>query len=388
MIENMLANNINKIEISGIRRFYNEVTRVPEALSLTLGQPDFPVPEAVKDAMVLSIISNRTGYTENAGIKSLRDEISLFLEREYKICYNRDEICITVGGSEGIFSALGSIINPGDIVLLPSIAYPAYESCATLLGGRVQYYKLKEDFTPDPESLKEILEKGGVKAVVFSHPSNPTGAVLTKAAKEELYSLLKNEQCFIISDEIYSSIIYEEEYHSIAQYEDLKERIILVGGFSKIFSMTGLRVGYVCAEKKVISAITKLHQYNVSCAPSIAQYGALEGLRSCIPEVKHRREEFRKRRDYSSKRLKDMGLDVNIPGGAFYLFPSIKRYSSCSEDFCKKLLYEGKVAVVPGSAFGRDGEGHIRLSYCYSIEELKNCLDRMENWLEKAFNSI
>lgn len=382
-MENFISENVKNIEISGIRKFFNKVVKIPEAVSLTVGQPDFKVPDSIKDAMIKAINENKTTYTSNAGIEELRGEISNYLNKYFGINYDKEEICITVGGSEGLLSTFTTFINKGDKVLIPTPAYPAYESCVKLLGGEVINYKLNNDFSINHEKLGEIIDEENPKVMVLSYPCNPTGAVLTKEDKEKLYKLIKNKNILIITDEIYSSLSFEDEYYSLAQYEDIKEKVILVSGFSKMFSMTGLRLGYVCAHRKTIDSIIKVHQYAVSCAPSVAQWGAYEGIRSCLSEVEVMKEQFIKRRDYLYEKLISMGFEVNLPKGAFYIFPNIKAFNMSSDEFCEKALNEAKVAMVPGAAFGTGGEGYIRISYCYSIEDLEEAVNRLEAWIRE-----
>lgn len=377
-----MNNNVKNIEISGIRKFYNEVLKHEGALSLTLGQPDFNVPEAVKLSMMKALEDNKTEYTPNAGILELREEICNYL-KGLNIKYNADEVCITVGGSEGLYSVFQAIVNPGEVVLIPSIAYPAYKAIGKIIGANVLEYKLNDDFSIDMEYLRKLLRENDVKAMVLSYPSNPTGALMTKELKEELHNELKDRDIFLISDEIYASLCYEDEYYSLCQYDDLKEKTIFIGGFSKMFSMTGLRVGFVCASKKTINEILKVHQYNVSCATSIAQYGALEGLRKSMEDVRKMRLEFKTRRDFVYGKLLELGFHCNIPQGAFYIFPSIKRFGMSSEVFCMKLLREAGVACVPGSAFGDDGDNYMRISYSYSISQLEDAFRRIESWIKK-----
>jgi aminotransferase len=380
IMDNVFSNNVCNVEISGIRKFFNKVTKVPGAISLTLGQPDFPVPENIKKAMAAAINENKTEYTSNAGISELRDEISKFLYGT-GINYSAHEIIVTVGGSEALLCTFAAFLNYGDKVLVPSPAYPAYESCVKLFGAEVVNYNLNSDFTINFDELKNLIEKENPKLLVVSYPSNPTGAALSCHERDELFEILKEKNIYIISDEIYSSLCYEK-YYSLAQISELRDRVILVGGFSKMFSMTGLRVGYVCASTYIMDNIIKVHQYNVSCAASISQWGAYEGLVSCMNDVNIMKAEFEKRKEYVYKRLIEMGMDVTSPRGAFYIFPSIAKYSMKSEEFCDRLLYEGKVAVVPGSAFGIGGEGYIRISYSYSLEMLTEGLDRMEKWIK------
>lgn len=383
-MKDMFSLNVQSIEISGIRKFFNKVAEVPEALSLTLGQPDFNVPEKIKASMIKAIDENKTGYTSNAGIIELRQQIASYL-KGFDINYEAEEICTTIGGSEALLSVFMSIINQGDKVLIPSPAYPAYESCVKLVGGEVVNYQLNEDFTINFEEVKAVIQRERPKVLVVSYPSNPTGAFLSKEDRDKLYEFLKYEEIIVVSDEIYSALCYEINYYSICQFKDIKHKVILVSGFSKMFSMTGLRLGYVCAPSNFMNQIMKVHQYNVSCAPSIVQWGAYEGLKSCLGDVEEMKEELKKRRDYLYDRLIAMGMDVVLPKGAFYMFPSIKKYGLTSEEFCERLLREGYVAVVPGSAFGVGGEGYIRISYSYSMESLEEGMNRLEKWLKESF---
>lgn len=376
-----LSSNIDNIEISGIRKFYNKVAKIEGAISLTLGEPDFKIPGEIKEAMKKSLDEDRTTYTPNAGIEELREEISKYL-KSLNISFSSKEICVTVGGSEGLLSTFTGILNPGDKVLIPSIAYPAYENCVKILGGEVINYNIKEDLSLDMEQLERVIEKECPKVMVVSYPSNPTGQLLTKDQCDRLFNILKDKDILIVSDEIYSSIVFGE-FNSISQYGKLKDKLILIGGFSKMFSMTGIRIGYVCAAEWILNSIIKVHQYNVSCAPSIGQYGALEGLKKSMYHMEHIKSELKIRRDYVYDRLVSMGLEVIRPQGAFYIFPCIKSFGFSSEDFCDKLLEDTKVAVVPGTAFGKGGEGYVRISYCYSMEDLKLSLDLMEQWLNQ-----
>ncbi|MBU5590614.1 aminotransferase class I/II-fold pyridoxal phosphate-dependent enzyme [Clostridium sp. MSJ-4] len=373
--------NVKDVEISGIRKFFNKVSKVDGAISLTLGQPDFPVPDPLKEAIIKALNEDKTQYTPNSGIYPLRNKISEYLAT-MNINYDAEEVCITVGGSEGLFSVLMAVLNKGDKVLIPNPSYPAYEGIANILGATVVNYSLKGDFSIDIEDLEKKL-KDDVKAIVLSFPSNPTGAVLSKEDMQDLHNLLKKSSVTIITDEIYSSVIFNEEYYSIAQYEDVLDRVILVSGFSKMFSMTGLRVGYVCAKEKYMKEFLKVHQYNVSSAPSIVQWGLYEGFDEGLKSVSVMKNEFKIRRDYVYNRLQNMGLLCTLPQGAFYIFPSIKKFGLSSEEFCTKLLEEVKVACVPGSAFGSLGEGHIRISYCYHMDTLEKSLNILEEWLKQ-----
>ena len=373
--------NLKNVQISGIRKFYNEVKKIDGAISLTLGQPDFPVPKVVKEALINAVNEDKTVYTENAGILPLRKEISQYLMKR-GIDYSADEICITVGGSEAIFTILTALINEGDNVLIPTPAYPAYENIVNILGGNVVSYGLNDDFSINIENLKAIIKENQIKVLVLSLPSNPLGTILTKEEKDELIKIIANNNIFVVTDEIYESLIYEE-YYSVAEEKEILDKVIYISGFSKMFSMTGLRVGYFAAQKQLMDEIMKVHQYNVSCATSICQWAALEGLRNGLDDVENMRNVLRERKDYVISELRNMGLEVNEPKGAFYVFPSIKKFNMSSEEFCLKLLNEEKIACVPGSSFGIGGEGYIRISYCYSMEELKKALLGLKKFINK-----
>ncbi len=373
--------NLKNVQISGIRKFYNEVKKIDGAISLTLGQPDFPVPKVVKEALINAVNEYKTVYTENAGILPLRKEISQYLMKR-GIDYSADEICITVGGSEAIFTILTALINEGDNVLIPTPAYPAYENIVNILGGNVVSYGLNDDFSINIENLKALIKENQIKVLVLSLPSNPLGTILTKEEKDELIKIIANNNIFVVTDEIYESLIYEE-YYSVAEEKEILDKVIYISGFSKMFSMTGLRVGYFAAQKQLMDEIMKVHQYNVSCATSICQWAALEGLRNGLDDVENMRNVLRERKDYVISELRNMGLEVNEPKGAFYVFPSIKKFNMSSEEFCLKLLNEEKIACVPGSSFGIGGEGYIRISYCYSMEELKKALLGLKKFINK-----
>ena len=373
--------NMKNVKISGIRKFYNEVQKVDGAISLTLGQPDFELPKAIKDGLIKAINENKTTYTSNLGIDELRNEISKYLNTK-DISYNANEICITVGGSEALFNIFTALINKNDKVLIPTPAYPAYESIVDILGGEVVNYSLDEQFNIHIDDIENKIKDMNIKYLVLSLPSNPTGAVLSKEEKEKLVRVIKDNDVIVITDEIYEALCYEE-YYSVAQCKEIKEKIIYVGGFSKMFSMTGLRVGYYACSEYLMNEIIKVHQYNVSCAPSICQWAVYDGFKYGLNDVEYMKRIFSKRKDFVVNRLKEIGLDVVIPKGAFYVFPSIKKYNMSSEEFALRLLHEEKVACVPGTAFGNGGEGYLRLSYCYSDEELNESLNRLEKFIKK-----
>ncbi|NFG23030.1 aminotransferase class I/II-fold pyridoxal phosphate-dependent enzyme [Clostridium botulinum] len=376
-----MNNRVKKIQISGIRRFYEKVQKVEDAISLTIGQPDFNVPIQIKKAMIDAIEKNKTIYTSNNGIEPLREEISNYLKR-FNINYDKEEICITVGGSEGLYSVLSAVINEGEKILIPSPAYPAYESISNIIGAKIVTYSLNYDFTLNIDELKIKIDKENIKYLLISFPSNPTGAILSKENRDELIKLIKEKDIIVITDEMYSAIIFDE-YYSVAQDDEVLEKVIYVSGFSKIFSMTGLRIGYVACKSEFMKEIMKVHQYAVSCAPSIAQWGVLEGLKKSLDDVEDMKKSFELRKKYCIKRLKDMNIDTIEPKGAFYIFPSIKKFNMTSEEFCTRLLNEEKLACVPGDAFGNLGEGYMRISYCYSQEILCQAFDRLEKFIKR-----
>ena len=376
-----MNNRVENVEISGIRKFYNKVRKVEGAISLTLGQPDFNTPDIVKRGIEKALLENKTTYTSNAGLDELREEISKYLNT-LGIKYNKEEICITVGGSEGIFSSLMALLNEGDKVLIPTPAYPAYESIVNMVGGTVVNYELNNDFTVNVDNVKEKFKKEDCKYLVLSFPTNPTGAILDKNGRDELIKFIKNENITVITDEIYASIIYDD-YYSVAQDESIKDKIIYISGFSKMFSATGLRIGYIACSENIMKEIMKVHQYGVSCAPSIVQYGMIEGLKYGMDDVLKMKNEFLNRKNYVVNKLREIGFEVNDPKGAFYVFPSIKKFKLTSDEFCERLLNEEKVACVPGTAFGVGGEGFIRISYCYSMEELELALNKIKNFIDK-----
>lgn len=373
--------NLNSVKISGIRKFYNEVQKVDGAISLTLGQPDFKLPVSIEEGLISAIKENKTTYTSNLGIVELREEISKYLLNK-DISYRADEICVTVGGSEALFNIFTALLNKEDKVLIPTPAYPAYESIVTILGGSVVNYSLDNEFKINVEDIKNKIKDMNIKYLVLSLPSNPTGAILSKEEKKQLVELIKENDIVVITDEIYESLCYDE-YYSVAQCKEIKDKIIYVGGFSKMFSMTGLRVGYYACCEELMNEIIKVHQYNVSCAPSICQWAVYNGLKYGLQDVNHMKEVFNNRKELVVNKLKDIGLDVVIPQGAFYVFPSIKKFNIHSEEFALRLLHEEKVACVPGTAFGTGGEGYLRISYCYSEDELVEALKRIEKFIAK-----
>lgn len=384
-MRNPLSDKVVKIQPSGIRKFFDVVNEMPDAISLGVGEPDFDTPWYIREEGIYSLEQGRTFYTSNAGLKELKDEIALYLNRRQGLTYDPNhEIMVTVGGSEGIDVALRAILNPGDEVILPEPCYVSYLPCITLADGVPVRIHLKEEnqfkLTPE-ELLSAITEK--TKAVILAFPNNPTGAVMTKEELAPLVDIIIEKDLLVITDEIYSELTYSGEHVSIASFPNMKERTILINGFSKAYAMTGWRLGYACAPALIMEQMIKIHQFAIMCAPTTSQYAAVAALRHCDDEVKKMRESYNQRRRFLMKAFEDMGLRCFEPYGAFYAFPCIKEFGMTSDEFATRFLKEEKVAVVPGTAFGECGEGYLRISYAYSIEELKEALGRLKNFVER-----
>ncbi|WP_027307670.1 aminotransferase A [Caloramator sp. ALD01] len=381
-MENLLNKDVRSIEISGIRKFYNMVSKYDNVISLTIGQPDFNTPNHIKEAAKLALENNKTIYTHNAGIIELRRAISNFVQKKYNLYYNPDdEIIVTCGASEGIFIALKTILNIGDEVLIPAPCYPGYEPVVKLCGAKVKYI---DTSNTNFKLTKKLLEENigsSTKCIIIPYPSNPTGQCLNLDELNEIADFIKDKDIFILSDEIYSELVYEERHNSIGALNNLKDKTIVINGLSKSHSMTGFRIGYTLSPSYITKHMIKVHQYLNTCATSISQYAALEALTNGIDDSITMKNEYKKRRDYVYDRLIKMGFDVVRPKGTFYIFPNIKKYSNNSFNFALSLLENEKVAVVPGSAFSQYGEGHIRISFAYSMEELKLGLDRIEKFI-------
>jgi aminotransferase len=382
-MEHMLNHKLKQIEISGIRKFFNMVAEEEDVISLTIGQPDFHTPEHIKQAAVNALSLNKTGYTHNAGIIELRKAIAAYNEEKYHISYDPDkEIIVTTGASQAIDITFRGILNSGDEVILPAPIYPGYEPLITLAGAKAVYADTTKDafkLTKD-NLLQHITER--TKCVVLPYPSNPTGASFTKEELNELVSVLKDKDIFILADEIYSELVYERPHYSIATFESIRDKTIVINGLSKSHSMTGFRIGYLLAPSWLAKELLKVHQYNVSCASSISQYAALEALTNGKNDTQIMQEAYNERREYVYKRLVSMGLSVNKPEGAFYFFPKFPMKEMDSFQLGLQLVRKGKVALVPGSSFSVVGEGYMRLSYAYDLETIKKALDRLEGFLQ------
>lgn len=385
MYEHLLNKKVVDIKPSGIRKFFDLANTKKDVISLGVGEPDFATPWNICEAAIYSIKSKRTHYTANAGLLPLREEISRYLNRQYDLHYDpQKEIIVTVGGSEAIDLSLRAILEPGDEVILLQPCYVAYEPAVVLAGGVVRYIELKaeNEFKLTPEMLEGAITPK-TKAIILNYPSNPTGGVMTYEDYLPLVPIIKKHQLIVLSDEIYAELSYEEKHCSLANFEEIRDLVILISGFSKAFAMTGWRLGYMCANETFIHHILKIHQYVIMSAPSSAQYGAIEGLRNGQKYVDEMVEQYKLRRNYIVKGFNDIGLPTHLPKGAFYIFPCIKSTGLSSLDFCEKLLEEQNVACVPGDAFGEAGEGYIRVSYAYSIEEIKVALEKIGYFMEQ-----
>lgn len=384
-IEEKLNQTVVNIPPSGIRKFFDLASQMEGVISLGVGEPDFATPWKIRDAAIYSIEKGYTFYTANRGLLELRKEICKYYDRRFNVQYDPETECVvTVGGSEAIDATMRAIINPGDEVILLQPGYVAYIPSVVLAGGKVVDITLtaENEFKLTPEALKAVITDK-TKAILLNFPCNPTGGFMTKEDLEKIVPILVENEIIVITDEIYAELSYEEKFYSIASFPEIKDQTIVISGFSKAFAMTGWRLGYALGNKKLISAITKIHQYVIMSAPTAAQYGALEGLRSCDDEVEKMRKSYEMRRNLVVKELNEMGLDTFMPQGAFYVFPSIKCTGLSSDKFCELLLKEQSVACVPGTAFSQAGEGFIRVSYAYSIEQLKTALDRIRIFVEK-----
>ena len=384
-MRNPLADTIVNIKPSGIRKFFDLVSEMKDAISLGVGEPDFDTPWHIRDEGIYSLERGRTFYTSNAGLKELKEEIANYLRRRVHVDYDdRHEILVTVGGSEAIDMAMRVMLNPGEEVLIPQPSYVSYEPCTIMAGGKPVIIELKaeNEFRLTPEELLEhITDK--TKLLVLPFPNNPTGAIMEQKDLEAIAKVIIEKDLYVLSDEIYSELTYKEDHVSIASIPDMQERTILINGFSKAYAMTGWRLGYACGPRKIIEQMTKLHQYAIMCASTTSQYAAVEALRNGDDDVAMMREAYNQRRRYLVHAFKEMGLECFEPYGAFYIFPCIKEFGMTSEEFASRFLMEEKVAVVPGTAFGDCGEGFLRISYAYSLENLKEALGRMQKFIDR-----
>lgn len=384
-MRNPLSQRIVDIEPSGIRKFFDIVNEMEDAISLGVGEPDFDTPWHIRDEGIFSLEKGRTFYTSNAGLKELKQEISKYIYRKCDVFYDYEkEVMVTVGGSEAIDIAMRAMLDPGDEVLIPQPSYVSYEPCAILANGVPVIIELKEEneFRLTKEELEAAITPK-TKLLVLPFPNNPTGAIMERKDLEAIAEVVKEHDIFVLSDEIYSELTYLDEHVTIASLPGMKERTVLINGFSKAYAMTGWRLGYACAPENILVQMLKIHQFAIMCAPTTSQYAAVSALRNGDDDVAKMREEYNARRRYLVHRFKEMKLQCFEPFGAFYIFPCIKEFGMTSEEFANRFLQEEKVAVVPGTAFGACGEGFLRISYAYSLDNLKEALERLERFITR-----
>ena len=382
-MRNPLSDTIVQIEPSGIRKFFDIVSEMKDAISLGVGEPDFDTPWHIREEGIYSLEKGRTFYTSNAGLKELKQEISRYLYRRFDVSYNPDsEIMVTVGGSEAIDIAMWAMLDPGDEVLIPQPSYVSYVPCARLAGGVPVIIELeeKDQFKLTAEKLREKITDR-TKILVLPFPNNPTGAIMDREDLQAIAEIVLEKDLFVISDEIYSELTYSGTHVTIASLPEMRDRTVLINGFSKSYAMTGWRLGYAAAPHMILEQMLKIHQYAIMCAPTTSQYAAVSALRDGDKDVEYMRESYNQRRRFVLNAFQEMGLDCFEPLGAFYTFPSIKRFGITSDEFANRFLREEKVAVVPGTAFGACGEGFLRVSYAYSLKDLKEALGRMARFV-------
>ena len=380
-----LSKKVIAIKPSGIRKFFDLVSEMQDVISLGVGEPDFDTPWHIRDEGIYALEKGKTFYTSNSGLKALRQEISNYIKRTQNILYNPDnEIIVTVGGSEAIDIGIRALVNDGDEVIIPQPSYVSYEPCALLANAKPVIINLKAEnefrLTSD-ELLNAITEK--TKILILPFPNNPTGSIMDKDDLEKIAKVIIEKDIYVMSDEIYSELSYKDKHVSIASLPQMKERTILINGFSKAYAMTGWRLGYACAPKEIIKQMTKIHQYAIMCAPTTSQYAAVEALKNGDNDVAMMRQSYNQRRRFLLNAFKEMNLPCFEPFGAFYVFPCIKEFGMTSEEFATRLLQEEKVAAVPGNAFGDSGEGYLRISYAYSLDNLKKAMERLARFVKK-----
>ncbi|MCR5609610.1 MAG: aminotransferase class I/II-fold pyridoxal phosphate-dependent enzyme [Lachnospiraceae bacterium] len=383
-MRNPLSEKVIDIKPSGIRKFFDLVSEMKDVISLGVGEPDFDTPWHIREEGMYSLEKGRTFYTSNSGLKELREEVCKYLKRRFELDYDyKTESMITIGGSEAIDLALRAMLNPGDEVIIPMPCYVSYEPCVTLADGVPVIVNLKEENEfklTKKELLNAITDK--TKILIMPFPNNPTGGIMKREELKELVDVIIEKDIFVISDEIYAELTYGDDHVSIASFPGMKERTVLINGFSKAYAMTGWRLGYACAPEIIMKQMIKIHQFAIMCAPTTSQYAAVEALRKGDKDVERMRVAYDQRRRFLMERFKQMGIECFEPFGAFYVFPNIKKFGMTSDEFATKLLENQRVAVVPGTAFGECGEGFIRISYAYSIENLRKALDRVQAFID------
>ena len=384
-MRNPLSEKVIRMKPSGIRKFFDIVSEMPDAISLGVGEPDFDTPWSVREEGIYSLERGRTFYTSNAGLSELRQAICEYMERRFLVSYDfKKECLLTVGGSEGIDVALRAMLNPGDEVIIPQPCYVSYVPCVDLADGVPVTIDLKNEnkFRLTGEELEAAITDK-TKVLILSYPNNPTGAVMEREDLEAIAKIIIKHDLFVISDEIYAELTYNGGHVSIASLPGMKERTIVISGFSKAFAMTGWRLGYALGPAYIIEQMTKIHQFAIMCAPTTSQYAAISAMRDCDKDVEHMRESYDQRRKFLLNEFKEMGLPCFEPQGAFYMFPCIRKFGLTSEEFATRLLRSKKLAVVPGDAFGECGEGFLRVSYAYSLDELKEAMGRIREFIKE-----
>lgn len=379
-----LSTTVQQLKPSGIRRFFDLAASMDNVISLGVGEPDFVTSWAVREASILSLERGYTSYTANAGLLELRFEIMKYMKRNFNVSYDyQDDIIVTVGGSQALDITMRALINPEDEIIVVEPNFVSYSPLISLAGGVPVAIETtaETEFKLQPRQIEEVITSN-TKALLLCSPNNPTGSSLSKEELQTIADIVIKHDLLVITDEIYAELTYDEEFTSIASLEGMKERTIIISGFSKGFAMTGWRLGYICAPTEIAKAMLKIHQYTMMCAPTMAQYGAIEALQNGQHDVEEMRKSYRRRRNYMVKSLNQIGLECHSPGGAFYVFPSIKKTGLSSEEFAEQLLLEERVAVVPGNVFGKGGEGHIRCSYASSMESLEESIKRISRFVE------
>ncbi len=382
-MKDMLSKQAVGLKPSGIRKFFDIVSEMEDAISLGVGEPDFDTPWHIRDEGIYSLEKGRTFYTSNSGLMELRQEICNYIERKQGVIYDpKYEVLITVGGSEAIDIGLRAVVNPGDEVLIPQPSYVSYEPCAIMAGATPIIIELKaeNEFRLTAEELEDAITDK-TKVLILPFPNNPTGAIMEKKDLEAIAEVIRKHDILVMSDEIYAELTYKEKHVSIVEIEGMKERTILINGFSKAFAMTGWRLGFACGPREILEQMTKLHQFAIMCAPTTSQYAAIEALRNGDEDVQEMRMAYNQRRRFLLHSFQEMGLECFEPFGAFYVFPCIKEFGMTSEEFAERFLAEEKVAVVPGTAFGECGEGFLRISYAYSLDNLKLAIGKLADFV-------
>ncbi len=380
-----LSKKVLDLKPSGIRKFFDIVSEMKDAISLGVGEPDFDTPWHIRDEGIYALEKGRTFYTSNAGLKELREEIAKKVEKVQGVQYDpMSEIIVTVGGSEAIDIGLRAMVNEGDEVIIPTPSYVSYEPCAILADAKPVIINLKgeNEFRLKPEELQNAITPK-TKALILPYPNNPTGAIMEKSDLEKIAKIIIDNDLYVLSDEIYSTLTYKEKHVSIVSLDGMRERTLLIDGFSKAYAMTGWRLGYACAPKELIKQMVKIHQFAIMCAPTTSQYAAVSALRNGEKDVEMMVRAYNQRRRFLMDFFKKMGLECFEPYGAFYVFPCIKEFGMTSEEFATRFLEEERVAAIPGNAFGDSGEGYLRISYAYSIDSLKIAMERLQRFIER-----